>query len=98
MGFPPNPGTHRGFTTTRWSLVIAAGRDTTPKSHAALAELCELYWPPLYAYARRQGYSIEQAQDLTQAFFALLLEKRSVQVAVPQLVRFRSVLLSSVKD
>ena len=77
--------------------MIAAGRDSTPKSRAALGELCELYWPPLYAYARRQGHSVEQAQDLTQAFFARLLEKRTVQVADPQRGRFRSFLLTSFK-
>ena len=93
MGFPPN----RGFTTTRWSLVIAAGRDQTPASRAALAELCELYWPPLYAYARRRGHSVDEAQDLTQAFFTRLLEKRTVQVADPQRGRFRSFLLTSFK-
>ena len=93
MSFLPN----RGFTTTRWSLVLTAGRDSTPGSQAALAELCELYWPPLYAYARRQGDSVEQAQDLTQAFFARLLEKRYVQAADPQRGRFRSFLLASFK-
>ena len=77
--------------------MTAAGRDSTPRSRAALAELCELYWPPLYAYARRQGHSVEEAQDLTQAFFARLLEKRSVQVADPQRGRFRSFLLASFK-
>src|SRR5438132_10952074 len=97
MDFLPKPGMHRGFTTTRWSLVIAAGRDSTSKSRAALGELCELYWPPLYAYSRRQGHSVEQAQDLTQAFFARLLEKRTVQVADPQRGRFRSFLLTSFK-
>ena len=90
MGFAPD----RGFTTTRWSLVIAAGRDATPTSRAALAELCELYWPPLYAYARRRGHSVEEAQDLTQAFFTRLLEKHTVQVADPQRGRFRSFLLT----
>jgi RNA polymerase sigma factor (sigma-70 family) len=93
MGFAPD----RGFTTTRWSLVIAAGRDATPTSRAALAELCELYWPPLYAYARRRGHAVEEAQDLTQAFFTRLLEKRAVQVADPQRGRFRSFLLTSFK-
>jgi RNA polymerase sigma-70 factor (ECF subfamily) len=78
--------------------VIAAGRDTSPKSRAALGDLCELYWPPLYAYARRQGNSAEDAQDLTQAFFARLLEKRAVQVADPQRGRFRSFLLTSFKN
>ena len=77
--------------------MIAAGRDQTPTSRAALAELCELYWPPLYAYARRRGHSVEEAQDLTQAFFTRLLEKRAVQVADPQRGRFRSFLLTSFK-
>src|SRR5437867_7104583 len=98
MDFPRNPGAHRGFTTTRWSLVIAAGRDSTPKSRAALSELCELYWGPLYAYARRQGHSVEQAQDLTQAFFARLLEKRTVAAADPERGRFRSFLLAAFKN
>src|SRR5688572_10379401 len=93
MSFLPN----RGFRTTRWSLVLTAGRDSTPASRAALAELCELYWPPLYSYARRQGHSVEQAQDLTQAFFARLLEKRYVEAADPQRGRFRSFLLASFK-
>jgi RNA polymerase sigma-70 factor (ECF subfamily) len=88
---------NRGFTTTRWSLVLTAGRDSTPGSRAALAELCELYWPPLYSYARRRGYSVERAEDLTQAFFVRLLEKRSVKVADPQRGRFRSFLLASFK-
>ena len=77
--------------------MTAAGRDATPASRAALAELCELYWPPLYAYARRRGHSVEEAQDLTQAFFTRLLEKRAVQVADPQRGRFRSFLLTSFK-
>lgn len=77
--------------------MLKAGRDPTPGSRAALAELCELYWPPLYAYARRQGHPVEEAQDLTQAFFARLLEKRYVQAADPQRGRFRSFLLASFK-
>lgn len=93
MSFAPN----RGFTTTRWTLVLAAGGGSTPKAQVALAELCGLYWPPLYAYARRHGYSVEEAQDLTQAFFVRLLEKQSIQVADPQRGRFRSFLLASFK-
>lgn len=88
---------NRRFATTKWTLVLKAGRDSTPGSRAALAELCELYWPPLYSFARRQGHSVEQAQDLTQAFFARLLEKRSLRVADPQRGRFRSFLLTSFK-
>ena len=86
-----------GFATTRWSLVLAAGRDSTAGSRAALSELCELYWRPVYAFARRQGHDVDQAEDLTQAFFARLLEKHVVQAADPQRGRFRSFLLASFK-
>jgi len=88
---------NRGFATTRWSLVLAAGRDSTAGSRAALSELCELYWRPVYAFARRQGYEVHDAEDLTQAFFARLLEKHVVQAADPQRGRFRSFLLASFK-
>ena len=86
-----------GFATTRWSLVLAAGRDSTAGSRAALSELCELYWRPVYAFARRQGYEVHDAEDLTQAFFARLLEKHVVQAADPHRGRFRSFLLASFK-
>src|SRR5262245_6075847 len=86
-----------GFATTRWSLVLAAGRDSTAGSRAAFSELCELYWRPVYAFARRQGHDVDQAEDLTQAFFARLLEKHVVQAADPQRGRFRSFLLASFK-
>jgi len=76
---------------------MAASRDLAPGSHEALSQLCERYWPPLYSYARRHGYSVDQAQDLTQAFFARFLEKRDVQAADPQRGRFRSFLLTSFK-
>lgn len=77
--------------------MLAASRDPTPASREALAELCERYWPPLYSYARRQGHTVEEAQDLTQAFFTRFLEKRDVQDADPRRGRFRSFLLSSFK-
>ena len=76
---------------------MAASRASAPGWHEALSQLCELYWPPLYSYARRHGYSVEEAQDLTQAFFARFLEKRDVQAADPQRGRFRSFLLTSFK-
>lgn len=88
---------NRGFTTTRWSLVLTAGRDQTARSRAALGELCELYWPPVYSYARRQGHPVHEAEDLTQAFFSRLLEKHYLQAADPQRGRFRSFLLASFK-
>jgi RNA polymerase sigma factor (sigma-70 family) len=92
----PDPSFAR-FLTTRWTMVVAASRDSAPGSREALSQLCERYWQPLYSYARRQGYSVEQAQDLTQAFFARFLEKRDVQDADPGRGKFRSFLLSSFK-
>jgi RNA polymerase sigma factor (sigma-70 family) len=85
------------FATTRWSVVLAAGGRAAPQSDAALATLCEAYWYPVYAYLRRDGRSVEDAQDLTQAFFARLLEKNWVEAATPERGRFRSFLLASVK-
>ena len=76
---------------------MKASRASAPGSREALSQLCELYWPPLYGFARRQGYSVEQAQDLTQAFFARFLEKQDVQDADPARGRFRSFLLGSFK-
>ncbi len=91
----------RGFVTTRWSLVLAAGESASAgsdNSERALAELCAQYWHPLYAYARRRGYDPEDARDLTQAFFAKLLEKRNLRTADPTRGRFRTFLLSSMKN
>ena len=85
------------FATTRWSLVLAAGHDSTAGSRAALSELCELYWRPIYAFARRHGHDVQDAEDLTQAFFARLLEKDVVRAADPLRGRFRSFLLASFK-
>jgi RNA polymerase sigma factor (sigma-70 family) len=87
----------RQFATTRWSQVIAAGADQTRDSQEALARLCEVYWYPLYAYVRRWGHDADQAQDLTQEFFARLLEKHYLRAADPARGRFRSFLLASLK-
>ena len=92
--------TERGrlkFATTQWSIVLAAGRDRSHTSRVALATLCELYWYPLIPYVRRQGYVAEDAQDLTQEFFARLLEKNYLQQAEPARGRFRSFLLAAFK-
>jgi RNA polymerase sigma factor (sigma-70 family) len=83
------------FATTKWTLVAAAGRDSTPESRRALAELCEAYWYPLYAFARRKGNQSAESQDLTQSFFAELLEKDRLQMADQTRGRFRSFLLAS---
>jgi len=85
------------FHTTQWSRVVAANWDDSPQSRAALAALCETYWPPLYAFVRRSGYSPADAEDLTQAFFARLLERNSLRAADRQRGRFRSFLLGAIK-
>jgi RNA polymerase sigma-70 factor (ECF subfamily) len=85
------------LATTRWSLVLAAGQRSSPQSAAALRALCETYWYPLYAYVRRRGNDPHDALDLTQAFFARLLEKDDLAAARPERGRFRSFLLASLK-
>jgi RNA polymerase sigma factor (sigma-70 family) len=77
-------------------VVRAAGRSDTTKAQAALEKLCRTYWYPLYAYVRRRGHSPEDSQDLTQEFFARLLEGRLLAGADPNLGRFRSFLLASM--
>src|ERR1051325_4443425 len=72
---------HSEFATTHWSAVLAAGRLDSPEAHAALAGLCQAYWYPLYAFVRRRGFDADEAQDLTQEFFARLLEKNYLQTA-----------------
>lgn len=84
------------FATTRWSVVLTAGRET-PGGRESLARLCQSYWFPLYAYVRRRGYSPEDAQDLTQAFFARLMEKNWIEAADRTKGRFRSFLLTAMK-
>jgi RNA polymerase sigma-70 factor (ECF subfamily) len=93
----PRDGDRRHFATTRWSQVLAAGRGGGAEAHEALSRLCESYWYPLYAFVRRWGYDADRAQDLTQEFFAKMLEKRYLQAADPARGRFRSFLLASLK-
>ena len=85
------------FATTRWSLVVSAGR-SGEQSAQALAELCQRYWYPLYAYARRRIGDPTQAQDSTQDFFARLLEKGGLGLANRDRGRFRSFLLVALKN
>src|SRR5688500_12847507 len=85
------------FQTTHWSLVVSVGDRQSARSEEALAKLCLDYWSPLYAYIRRSGHSMHAAQDLTQEFFARLLEKNFVQSADRERGRFRSFLLGAVK-
>jgi RNA polymerase sigma-70 factor (ECF subfamily) len=87
----------RWFATTRWSLVVAAGDSRHPDSRDALATLCQDYWPPIYSYVRSRGHDSETARDLTQGFFARLLEKGYLKEARRDRGRFRSFLLTSVK-
>jgi RNA polymerase sigma-70 factor (ECF subfamily) len=85
------------FATTQWSMVLLAGRNDTDRAREALAKLCKTYWYPLYAFARRQGNAPPDAQDLTQAFFARLLERRDLAAADPQRGRFRAFILTAMK-
>jgi RNA polymerase sigma-70 factor (ECF subfamily) len=93
--FPADPQAAWRFASTRWSVVAAAGRRESPEARAALAILCQSYWYPLYAYARRRLASPDDAQDLTQEFFARLLEKDYLQAADPSRGKFRSFLLTA---
>jgi RNA polymerase sigma factor (sigma-70 family) len=99
MSPPSSPG-HANplFASTRWSLILAARDNSGPSGEAALASLCATYWRPLYAYVRRQGRSVEDAQDLTQSFFSHILEKGSLRHVDPSRGRFRSFLLASLRN
>ena len=85
------------FTTTHWSVVLEA-QGSSPAAQEALEKLCRTYWWPLYGFARRQGYGPEEAQDLTQGFFALLLERRDLDVVRREKGRLRCYLLVSLKN
>lgn len=86
------------FTTTRWSIVVAAGGPRSPNARAALSTLCESYWYPLYAYSRRRGHTHQDAQDLIQSFLASLLESEGLRVVDPKRGKFRSFLLTALKN
>jgi DNA-directed RNA polymerase specialized sigma24 family protein len=86
------------FATTHWSVVLAAGQVDTAAAHSALEVLCRTYWFPLYAYVRRRWHQPEEAQDLTQEFFLRLIEKQSVRLANSERGKFRSFLLTSLKN
>lgn len=86
------------FATTHWSVVIKAGEVPGDASSRALDALCRAYWYPLYAFIRRSGHSPHDAQDLTQSYFAYLLEKRLLSKADRETGRFRSFLLGSLKN
>jgi RNA polymerase sigma factor (sigma-70 family) len=97
---PVRPSTQHGasvFVTTRWSAVLAAGQADGPQAKVALDWLCRTYWYPLYAYGRRRGYTPDDAQDLTQGFFARLIEKNYLADAAREKGRFRSFILTVLK-
>jgi len=85
------------FATTHWTVVLAAGRTDSQQAGLALEELCRTYWYPLYAYVRRHGHSREGAEDLTQGFFARLLEKNYLEGITSDKGKFRSFLLVALK-
>lgn len=87
-----------GFATTQWSVVLAARDGTDSEARAALETLCNAYWYPLYAYVRGSGNDPDSARDLTQAFFAKLLEGDLLQATEQSKGRFRSFLLASLKN
>jgi RNA polymerase sigma factor (sigma-70 family) len=87
----------REFLTTRWSVVLAAGAEGASVAAEAMQQLCRVYWYPLYAFVRRCGNSPDDAQDLTQEFFALLLKRSDLAGVRREKGRFRSFLLASAK-
>src|ERR1043165_6326 len=84
------------FVTTHWSVVLRAGQKDTNCAQEALERLCQTYWYPLYAYVRQRGHSPEDAQDLTQEFFARLLSKKSLRQIRRGGGKFRSFLLTAM--
>lgn len=95
---PDAPRPRGRFATTRWSLVFAAGDPGDEQSEEALAKLCELYWHPVYAAMRRHGFGTDEAGDLTQDFFARVLEKHYFRDADPARGRFRAFLSGAIKN
>ena len=89
--------TARTFATTHWSLVLAAGRNTSSGGQAALEKLCRIYWYPLYSFVRFSGSAPADAQDLTQGFFLQLLKSNFLGAVSPRKGKFRSFLLASLK-
>jgi RNA polymerase sigma factor (sigma-70 family) len=93
----PQEAQRRWFTTTHWSVVLTAREGDAPDAVVALEKLCRTYWPPLYAYIRREGYDATDAEDLTQQFFLRLFERELLQHLRHQRGKFRSFLLTLLK-
>src|SRR5438034_7480014 len=92
----PSQSGPKVFATTHWSVVLAAKEGDSSSVQDALEKLCRTYWYPIYAYLRRRGCGEHDAQDLTQGFFAQLLERRSIQGVEREKGKFRSFLLASL--
>jgi DNA-directed RNA polymerase specialized sigma24 family protein len=90
------PHGHAIFSTTNWSVVLEA-QGQSPAAQEALEKLCRTYWRPVYSFVRKQGAGPEEAEDLTQSFFALLLERRNFDAVRKEKGRLRSYLLTSLK-
>ncbi|HLX63481.1 MAG TPA: sigma-70 family RNA polymerase sigma factor [Planctomycetota bacterium] len=86
------------FTTTRWTVVLSAGRQATAESGQAMEELCRTYWYPLYAYVRRKGFGHEDAEEHVQAFFAYFIEKNFLDSVNSEKGKFRAFLLAAMKN
>src|SRR5215813_6634459 len=95
-GITPTTQDGAAFTTTHWSIVLAA-QGPSPAAEEALEKLCRTYWRPIYGFVRRHGIEPEEAKDLTQGFFALLLERRDLETVRKEKGRLRSYLLTSLK-
>ena len=89
---------YHGFQSTLWTQVLQAGNSQSPDASAALEQLCQIYWPPLYSYVFTRLKDPHEAEDVTQAFFAQLLERRDLAEVHPERGRFRAFLLASLKN
>jgi RNA polymerase sigma-70 factor (ECF subfamily) len=95
-GNAETPRSDAAFHTTRWSIILAAGRVGGADSREALESLCHTYWPPIHAFVRRTGVRSDEARDLTQGFFARLLERQAIAEARQARGKFRTFLLAAL--
>src|SRR6266576_3447789 len=96
LGHESGPELPRAFATTHWSVVVTAGLDESAPARTALQTLCRAYWYPIYVYVRRKGYGPDDAQDLTQEFFAQLISKHHLRLADRNKGKFRTFLLAGL--
>jgi RNA polymerase sigma factor (sigma-70 family) len=95
---PATPHSDARFATTHWTVVLAAGSPDSSRYREALETLCQTYWFPLYAYLRRTGFGIHEAEDYTQEFFGKLLDRHSLSRVTPGPGKFRSFLITALKN